>query len=478
MLIKNQIIKMNPIIKKVRFAATVLTTLSLTMSCGDRKNANIPTLWDESKQELTVIRHGIPAYDSTNIVYRRDAKALMNIELQTPVVVAMASKPEGWGYYQFPGIYRSADGLLVATWRLHPDTVSTYGKEVIGFMLSSDNGKTWYSSEQPRPFGDPYDLLIPGSGDRIGLRLPLPFDVKELQLPHPVATNVKGSTDSLYSYYRVSELPASLQGIYLNRWDRNGAWSEIHAGVEDPQLLRYVQHVPYLQENLIPVLWVGDMKLLPDNSIVIGAAHPFYENENGGVDPSGVSFYRSTDDGMNWKIRGKIPYRSDLTVDPNGNKRLTFGFTEPAFEILSDGTFLCVMRTTDGYGISPMYFSRSADQGATWTPPKAFTPSGVRPRLLQLDNGVLVLASGRPGVQIRFSLDEKGEKWTDPFEMLPPFAEEGWDVWNGAASCSYTGLLATGHDSFLVIYSDFKHLNQNNEERKAIKVREIKVTKR
>jgi hypothetical protein len=219
------------------------------------------------------------------------------------------------------------------------------------------------------------------------------------------------------------------------------------------------------------------MKLLPDNSIVAGIYPMFYENDSGGVDPTGISFYRTTDDGMNWKIRGKIPYRPDLKVDPNGNKRLSSGYSEPAFEILPDGTFLCVMRTTDGYGISPMYLSQSSDHGVTWSYPEAFTPSGVFPQLLQLENGVLVLASGRPGVQIRFSIDGKGKKWTDPFEMIPFTNDVEILTDRDRISCGYAGLLATGSDSFMVIYSDFKYLNQYNEVRKAIKVREIRVSK-
>jgi len=118
----------------------------------------------------------------------------------------------------------------------------------------------------------------------------------------------------------------------------------------------------------------------------------------------------------------------------------------------------------------------------------AVAPFGVFPRLLHLDNGVLVLASGRPCVQIRFSFDGKGEKWTDPFEMLPFDDDEFMDTYSERSvllsnkklrdSCGYTGLLATGPDSFLVIYSDFNYLNENNEVRKAIKVREIKVSKK
>jgi len=469
---------MKTITKKVRYAATVLAISTLTTSFSGVVIANEPairqektpsikkimdvdSIWDESNQELTSIRHGVPAYNEMNIVYRRDGSPLLDVELKAPIVLSVASKPEGWGYFQFPRIYRSATGQIVATWSYHDDDATSYGKEVRGFILSSDNGKTWHLSEQPAPWGD--GLLLPASGDRISIHDPVPIPFSELQLPQPAHTFTERVKP--ISYYRLSEIPAALQGVYLNHWNRDGVWSKIHAGLEDPGACRHSVG------DIFPLVWWGDMKLLPDNSIVAGIYPMFYERESGGFDPAGVSFYRTTDYGMNWKILGKIPYLPDLTVDPNGNRRYFCGFSEPAFEILSDGTFLCVMRTDDAFGFSPMYLSRSSDQGVTWSHPKAFTPHGVLPRLLQLENGVLVLASGRPGVQVRFSIDGKGEKWTDPFDMLP-------FIGLGEVSCGYTNILATGPDSFLIIYSDFKYLNQQNEVRKAIKIREIKVTKK
>lgn len=452
--------KMKTHMRKARLAAVALTILSFTLSCGS--NGVAYESWDERDQDLTVIRQGVPVYGAANIDYRRGGKTILKVELQEPVVVAAAEQPENWGYYQFPGIYSSDDGnLIAATWSMHKDSPSSYGKGGSDFRVSSDNGKTWVSAERApsRKSG----LLLPATGERIGIRTPVAPNVSELQLPQPVATGIK-SYDRTFSFYRLAEIPEALQGVYMNRWDENGARTEEHAGLEDPRAVRYSDN------DLFPVVWWGDMKLLPDNSVVAGIYPMFYENEAGGVDPSGISFYRSTDNGMNWKIQGKIPYSPDLAADPNGDKRKSFGYTEPAFEILSDGTFLCVMRTTDALGNSPMYFSHSADQGATWSQPRAFTSTGVLPKLLRLDNGVIVLASGRPGVQIRFSHDGRGEEWTEPFEMLP-FENE--DV----VSCGYTQFLATGPDSFLVVYSDFKYRNENNEERKAIKVREIKVIK-
>jgi sarcosine oxidase gamma subunit len=96
--------------------------------------------------------------------------------------------------------------------------------------------------------------------------------------------------------------------------------------------------------------------------------------------------------------------------------------------------------------------------------------SGVLPRLLRLANGVVVLSSGRPGVQLCFCADGMGTAWSEPLELLP-YANEKEQV-----SCGYTSLLAIGPDRFLIIYSDFKYPTPTGELRKAIKVREVVVT--
>lgn len=56
--------------------------------------------------------------------------------------------------------------------------------------------------------------------------------------------------------------------------------------------------------------------------------------------------------------------------------------------------------------------------------PEPFTPNGVKPCLMTLGNGVVVLSSGHPGVQVRFNLDGKGHSWIDPIDMIP-FMEMG-----------------------------------------------------
>lgn len=439
------------------------TFLLLILACCTLENISRIEWEEKGYSASTEIKQGIPAFGATVIDYKRDDKTTLKVRFEEPVVIDVAKKPEKWGYFQFPGIYRSEDGNLVASWSMAADAVTSYGKGESGVAVSRDGGKTWNPLKGAAPIGGGTKLP---NGDRIQIRTPKALDVKELQLPEALGTS-KENYGRTFVYYKMGVLPQDLQGVYLRRM-KNGSnsWENEHVILNDPKAVRYID------SGWFPVVWWGDLQVAPDGSVIAGIYPGFYLNDNNEVPPSGVLFYRSTDNGHTWNPHGKIPYLPDLETDPNGEKRIAFGFTEPASILLDNGTYLCVMRTTDGLGDSPMYFSHSNDLGVTWTKPVTFTRSGVLPKLLQLENGVIVLASGRPGMQLRFATDGKGESWTDPFEMLP------FEGSKDAVSCGYPEIIPSGPDSFLIIYSDFKHPIGNDEFRKAIKVRKIIVTPR
>ena len=117
-----------------------------------------------------------------------------------------------------------------------------------------------------------------------------------------------------------------------------------------------------------------------------------------------------------------------------------------------------------------MYASWSKDMGKTWSKPKVITPNGVLPKLLKLENGILVLSSGRPGVQLRFSKD--GKKWSEPFDLVPLTEKDPHKD-----TCGYTSLLTTGPNRFIIAYSHFKHVTDEGLVRKAIMIREVRVDK-
>ena len=446
----------------MRFTIILLisTSFAVTISCC--KNDIPSKKWEEVGYNAeTEIKHGIPAFSGTMVDYKQNGKSILTVKLETPDVVAVATKPEKWGFFQFPGIYRTKEGLLVASWHMADDAVTSYGGGESGVAVSSDGGKTWSPPVGNLTGGGGFELP---NGDHIKIHTPKAIKIEELQLPDSIGFS-KENYGRTFVYYKMNELPEELQGVYLNRMVKgSNSWTIEHAELHDPLAIRYTD------SGWFPVVWWGDMNLASDGSIIAGIYPGFYLNDNNKVPPSGVLFYRSTDNGHTWNIHGRIPYQPDLKTDPNGNRRIALGYTEPASILLYNGTYLCVMRTTDGLGNSPMYLSHSDDMGVTWTKPSTFTRTGVLPKLLQLENGVIVLATGRPGMQLRFSIDGKGEKWTDPFEMLP-FENSKEHV-----SCGYPDIIPSGPDSFLLIYSDFKYQNENGEIRKTIKVREVKVT--
>lgn len=94
------------------------------------------------------------------------------------------------------------------------------------------------------------------------------------------------------------------------------------------------------------------------------------------------------------------------------------------------------------------------------------------PKLLKLENGILAVSSGRPGVQLRFCADGKGDEWTDPVELVPVVSKDPH-----ADTCGYTGLVALGPERFLIAYSHFNHINEQGRKRKAILLREVRVSR-
>lgn len=427
--------------------------------------------WDEQPdRNVANIMFGVPAISKTLINYRRKGKTALQVTLSEPDVIVAADKPQTWGYYQFPTIERLKDGSLHADWSLHADAIESYGLNAVGSAISKDGAKTWIQEIPDSTQLIAYQLP---NGDMLKVFDTKPIKISALKMPPPIGkTNFKYRKTN-FTFYRLNDMPAGRNGIFFKRLGKgDSTWKLEEAALYDPQALRYSSR------DLVPVVWWGDIHTMQDKSLVAGVYPGYYIKDNGEIDQQmGVVFYRSTDNGHSWKIQGRIPFTPDRTIDSMATDRI--GFSEPAYEVMIDGSLICVIRSADGDGVTngvgngPMYASRSADMGKTWTIPKVITGAGALPRLLQLKNGVTALSAGRPGVQLRFSTTGNNDSWTDPIEMLPYKSQSMQEQY--LVSCGYTGLLATGPNRFLLIYSDFRYKNAANEERKAIKIREVIV---
>jgi len=427
--------------------------------------------WNQKQnRSLATIAFGISAINKTDINYKINGEASLHILLGEPRIIVVAKEPQSWGYYQFPTISRLANGTLLAEWSLHADAIQSYGTSSVGSAISKDGGNTWQPGIPDSSQLTGYKLV---NGDMIKVVDPKPVKVSDLKMPEAFAkTNFKYRKTN-FTFYRLKDMPPGTNGVYISRMVKGQTkWKPEEASLDDPNALRYSS------KDLVPVVWWGDIHTMKDGSLVAGIYPGYYIKDNGEPDKQmGVVFYRSTDNALSWKFQSRIPFTPDMIIDSMSVDRI--GFSEPAYEVLGDGSLLCVIRSADGDGVTngvgngPLYASISKDMGVTWTKPAVIAPAGALPRLLYLKNGIKVLSSGRPGVQLRFSKTGLNDSWTDPVEMLPYESHSMQELY--LVSCGYTGLLATGPNRFLIIYSDFKYKNQANEIRKAIKIREVVV---
>jgi hypothetical protein len=146
------------------------------------------------------------------------------------------------------------------------------------------------------------------------------------------------------------------------------------------------------------------MQVMDDGSVQ-GTMYGYFEGDS----KYRVVWVKSEDNCATWNIISTV-----ASGVPDGDFKKAEGYCEPTVARVADGSLLCVMRVGS---YLPLYQSRSADNGLTWSSPVALpglsatASQSVDPQLLLLHNGVLALTYGRPGDRIAFSNDGSGYQW-------------------------------------------------------------------
>jgi hypothetical protein len=143
----------------------------------------------------------------------------------------------------------------------------------------------------------------------------------------------------------------------------------------------------------------------------------------------------SKDNGKTWANPITVAYDKQLgrgTDDDSSVQTTTIvpaqtqeGFCESDLVTAADGSIICAMRSGGRIGVkkapsfpTPLFISRSTDEGQTWSPPVPVADRGVCPYLVKLENDVIVCSYARPGDWLIFS-DDNGESWKGSFEFGP-----------------------------------------------------------
>lgn len=226
------------------------------------------------------------------------------------------------------------------------------------------------------------------------------------------------STDAGIFHYQFG-LRRNRDGVL--EWGRS-AWSE--DGVIKRTNDRIPVHVPHMPQSPPPLMGSGIVNVyygLQEPSgdlILLGASHFTTCPEESLSGPRGYRLHRSlfvlrsSDGGNSFHYDSIVASWRDA---PWGNE----GPNESDWVLLPNGEIVCVMRVGSDRAHQlkayPMLVVRSSDGGRTWHGNRRIA-AGVRPRVIRLDNGILVCTAGRPDNNLIFSIDD-GHSWTREYVL-------------------------------------------------------------
>lgn len=264
----------------------------------------------------------------------------------------------------------------------HPD-VDDAGGVFVG--ASDDGGASWFSGQHLNPMPDTSGVTMTRlrNGDLLAVNFHAYMKEGTGERQATVETAVSGDSGESWTHRTgVMTTPEAMRPIGASERPGTtlGGFVLLHTIVEDPDGTLYMSAYGY---------YATDQKF---RQVVLV----------------------SDDAGVNWSVAGTV-----AVADPAQYGVTAYeGPCEGAIERLADGSLLMVMRV--GWRL-PMIYSRSTDNGATWSEPKPIDvgPAGqdllsVQPTMELLPTGELLLMVGRPGIVMTVSESGLGDDWSVP----------------------------------------------------------------
>lgn len=421
----------------------------------------------------------------------------MKITIDKPILIyspPVNEATEKWGVYSIPRMWRHYTGELVVRFNGEEDSGSAAQCAPNLFFVSYDNGESWQESSEEKydiryltGINPPFAFLK--NGDIVGVRYKanlLPIGdlspLKEFALPNGASV--------VYSY-KYGDIPPECAGteLFLKRGETerieqiNYNFPErevlVNAKYLDEESKEYKPLEKYVQANIFwSPYFTGITEL--DDSTLCAITH--------GQNPSvsdrqceDAYFIVSSDGGKTWTYRATIADGSEFPYGCCGDGG------EISLTRSSNGNLICAMRTDMSLAEDMpcnTLISVSSDNGYTWSQPASVADSSVTPHVTALNDGIVVLIYGRPGVHFKIS-EDNGLTWSSSYPIIGKTLAEELADGNTAAdakyfnTCSYsnTFIEKISDDTILVIYNDLKYDPGDGQHHKAAFVRKITVTK-
>ncbi len=418
----------------------------------------------------------------------------------TVVYQSPTNMNQDWGYYQFPRLYYTNTGAILASWNYSEDTVVGGGGNTAAIKnaISYDGGKTWtpisdadistYKKVFDVPTKDGFYFAGFGSGGS--------YEIPASQLSGVPVYATGTSSGTTFNVYLASDI------ANLTLTDVNGKSVTAFKNPNQISMSECNNSTGASRSSVKTLNWTNMPvygQVLANGNIILTTTSQLMAicNNYGMVEKDGVLYYAtytrgfaldgtpvnsldnvyysvyifsSTDGGDTWNCISRIN-RNQLPTLTSG----TYGYDgpcEPSMTVMPDGSLVLVGRT--GSGDTNKYvsfFARSTDNGKTWDVRK-FGDTGVLPQILTLDCGVTVSSYGRPGLYLNTTANADGLGWQGVIQVNDLSAvQSGQSV----QSCFYTGLLPLDSHTALLIYTDFNHPNGSGGYSKAIMARTITI---
>ncbi len=323
------------------------------------------------------------------------------------------------GHFWFPSLHALGMDCLFCEANLADDRAQ--GRWPAVLVRSQDAGQNWVRSVEPTTYGPCSTIYAP---DRLLL---MPYETWPLSLGEKRGARADGTliTCGLDGGLSAEAAPVQYLGFPFD--------------LED-----------YFQ---------GELMLLNNGNILSFSGGRRFTTLYGriaGEAKDSVFAMASEDGGLTWHFQAVVASGKDI----HGANE---GANESNTVRLVDGRLMCVFRTGSGQDLHKSY---SIDEGGAWTKPERMPGVwSVEPQLARLENGLIVLSSGRPGLFLwvcsdgeengweRFNLaahhnaafPDRSQHYTDAFCQADPQVSP-------ALSTSYTGILAMGPHEVFVCY--------------------------